>query len=89
MTTITVSDAREFEGDATEVNGLFLLAGKWFAPNKEFRKLLGNFGEPLVRTVIGNSSRAINPATLSPETSAVIAQVCESAKAEIAKEGKK
>lgn len=78
--TPTIDYAANFIGDASECGALFLFGGKWYAPNKEFRKLLGFFGEPLVRNIIGNSSKEINPATLSPELAEVIHRVCETAK---------
>jgi hypothetical protein len=76
----TLHPAAEFIGDPTECTALFPFAGKWYAPNPAFRRLLGSFGEPLVRNIIGNSVKEINPATMSSEIADVIHRVCETAK---------
>lgn len=81
----TIESAANFTGDATDCTALFLFGGKWFAPNKDFRRLLGDFGESFVRTIISNSSRPVCPATLSPETAGIIRKVCEQAKQKGAK----
>ena len=76
----TIQSAANFIGDSTHCAALFLFGGKWYAPNPAFRRLLGNFGEPLVRNIIGNSAKEINPATISDEIAGVIHRVCEAAK---------
>ena len=78
---MTTLPANQYIGEVTpDCTFLFPFGGKWYAPNKEFRKLLGAFGETLVRNIIGNSAKEINPATLSPELAEVVHRVCAEAK---------
>jgi hypothetical protein len=75
-----IKSAASFTGNPDDCTALFLFGGDWFAPNKDFRRLLGDFGESLVRTIVSNSSRPVCPATLSPETADIIRKVCEQTK---------
>lgn len=78
---MTNQPAHQYIGEVTpDCTFLFPFGGQWYAPNKDFRKLLGAFGEVLVRNIIGNSSKEINPATLSPEVAEVVHRVCDAAK---------
>ena len=72
--------ASEYEGDASECGALFKYEGKWYAPNVEFRRLLGFFGEPLVRDVISNSKKEINPSSITDDVAQVLHKVCMSLK---------
>jgi|688.fasta_scaffold71490_5 hypothetical protein len=72
--------ASKYEGDASECGALFKYEGKWYAPNIEFRRLLGFFGETLVRDVISNSNKAFTPSDISGEAASVIYKVCLSLK---------
>ena len=78
--TPTIDNPKNYIGDATNCAAFFLFGGKWYVPNSAFRRLLGSFGEPLVRNIIGNSAKEINPATMSEEIAGVIQRVCEAAK---------
>lgn len=80
---MTIDNAANYIGTLTpDTNALSLWGGKWYVPSKPWRKLCGEFGESMVRTIVGNSSRGFSP-DLSEEHASIIHKVCEKAKAEV------
>jgi len=79
-TTLAVEQCGNSIEEAAGLSELFLLRGKWSAPNKGFRQLLGEFGEPHVRNVMGNSAHDFNPATLSQGVLDVLRNACKDTK---------
>jgi hypothetical protein len=78
-----VDQCPPFTGDATTCNELVLFGGQWFAPSPSWRRLVGTFGDRLLRTVVFNSSRPITPASVTLEQEPIIHQVCTEAKKEL------
>lgn len=73
----SIKPASSFHGTLTDdIRSLFLYGGEWFVPSPHFRRLIAEFGESIVRTLICNSSRPINPATVDETVAAVISKAC-------------
>jgi hypothetical protein len=80
---MTTQPAANYTGTLTDdCHALTLWGSSWEAPTKAWRKLCGQFGESLVRTIVCNSRHAFSPSTIAEADAQVIAKVCASAPAE-------
>jgi hypothetical protein len=77
---MTTQPAANYTGTLTDdCNALTLWGASWHAPTKAWRKLCGQFGESLVRTIVSNSRHEFSPSNITEEDAQVIAKVCASA----------